>query len=95
MEEDPVSEELTWTPAWRMRELIGTSEVSCAEVTDHFLGRIEEHNPTLRAFEQVDWDGARNRPRWPTTPSPATRRSARCTASPPRSSRTSASPAST
>jgi aspartyl-tRNA(Asn)/glutamyl-tRNA(Gln) amidotransferase subunit A len=54
-----MSDELTWTPAWRLREMIGAKEVSCTEVTDHFLGRIEEHNPTLRAFEQIDWDGAR------------------------------------
>jgi len=54
-----MSEELTWMPAWQMRELIGKKELSCAEVTEHFLGRIEEHNPTIHAFEEVDWDGAR------------------------------------
>ena len=53
-----MSDELTWMPAWRMRELIAASEVSCTEVTEHFLGRIEKLNPTLQAFEQVDWDGA-------------------------------------
>jgi Asp-tRNA(Asn)/Glu-tRNA(Gln) amidotransferase A subunit family amidase len=54
-----VSEELTWMPAWKMRELVGAKEVSCTEVTEHFLGRIEQHNPALHAFEEVDWDGAR------------------------------------
>ena len=54
-----MSDELTWMPAWRMRELIAAKEVSCSEVTEHFLGRIEEHGSTVRAFEQVDWDGAR------------------------------------
>ncbi|MSX93548.1 MAG: amidase, partial [Actinobacteria bacterium] len=54
-----MSEELTWMPAWQMRELIGKKELSCTEVTEHFLGRIEEHNPTLHAFEEVDWNGAR------------------------------------
>ncbi|WP_268761698.1 amidase family protein, partial [Frankia sp. AvcI1] len=58
-----MSEELTWLPAWRIRELIGKREVSCAEVTEHFLGRIEEFNPTLRAFEQVDRAGAREQAR--------------------------------
>jgi Asp-tRNA(Asn)/Glu-tRNA(Gln) amidotransferase A subunit family amidase len=54
-----MSEELTWMPAWRMRELIGAKELSCTEVLEHFLGRIEKFNPTLRAFQEVDWDGAR------------------------------------
>jgi amidase/aspartyl-tRNA(Asn)/glutamyl-tRNA(Gln) amidotransferase subunit A len=54
-----MSDELTWMPAWQIRDLIGTREVSCAEVTEHFLGRIEEHNPTLRAFAEVDEGGAR------------------------------------
>jgi Asp-tRNA(Asn)/Glu-tRNA(Gln) amidotransferase A subunit family amidase len=54
-----MADELTWMPAWKMRELIGAKELSCREVTEHFLGRIEEHNKELRAFEEVDWDGAR------------------------------------
>jgi len=54
-----MSDELTWMPAWEMRELIGKREISCTELTEHFLGRIEEHNPVLHAFEEVDWDGAR------------------------------------
>ncbi|WP_261554178.1 amidase [Frankia tisae] len=58
-----MSEELTWLPAWRIRDLIGKREVSCVEVTEHFLGRIEEFNPVLRAFEQVDHAGAREQAR--------------------------------
>lgn len=58
-----MSEALTWMPAWQIRELIGAKEVSCREVTEHFLGRIEQHNKELRAFEQVDWDGAREQAR--------------------------------
>jgi Asp-tRNA(Asn)/Glu-tRNA(Gln) amidotransferase A subunit family amidase len=54
-----MTDELTWLPAWRIRELIEKHEVSSSEVTEHFLGRIEEFNPTLRAFEQVDYAGAR------------------------------------
>ena len=53
-----MSEELTWMPAWRIRELIGAHEVSCVEVTEHFLQRIEKFNPTLHAFAEVDADGA-------------------------------------
>src|ERR1700757_1981046 len=49
-----MSEELTWLPAWRIRELVGAREVSPVEVTEHFLGRIEAHNPVLRAIEHLD-----------------------------------------
>src|ERR1700728_2701171 len=54
-----MSEELTWTPAHRIRELIVEGEVSPVEVTEHFLGRIEEHDGTLKAFRHVDHAGAR------------------------------------
>jgi amidase/aspartyl-tRNA(Asn)/glutamyl-tRNA(Gln) amidotransferase subunit A len=54
-----MSDELTWLPAWQIQELISKREVSCVEVTEHFLGRIEELNPTLHAFEEVDHKGAR------------------------------------
>jgi aspartyl-tRNA(Asn)/glutamyl-tRNA(Gln) amidotransferase subunit A len=54
-----MSDELTWKPAWELRELIGKGEVSPVEVTEHFLGRIEEHQPTLKAFRSLDAEGAR------------------------------------
>src|ERR1700704_2605889 len=54
-----MSEELTWMPAWRIRELIGKGEVSPVEVTDHFLGRIEELDGTLQTFRNLDAKGAR------------------------------------
>jgi Asp-tRNA(Asn)/Glu-tRNA(Gln) amidotransferase A subunit family amidase len=53
------SEELTWLPAWRIREMIGDKEVSASEVVDHFLSRIDEFDPTLKAFKHLDADGAR------------------------------------
>jgi aspartyl-tRNA(Asn)/glutamyl-tRNA(Gln) amidotransferase subunit A len=54
-----MSDELTWLPAWRIREMIGKREVSPVEVMDHFLGRIEEHDGKLRSFAYVDRAGAR------------------------------------
>jgi Asp-tRNA(Asn)/Glu-tRNA(Gln) amidotransferase A subunit family amidase len=54
-----MSQELTWMPGWQIRDLIAKREVSCVEVIEHFLGRIEEFNGVLRAFEEVDATGAR------------------------------------
>jgi aspartyl-tRNA(Asn)/glutamyl-tRNA(Gln) amidotransferase subunit A len=58
-----MTDELTWLPAWRIRELMAKREVSPVDVTEHFLGRIEEHGPTLQAFLYVDSDGAREQAR--------------------------------
>jgi amidase/aspartyl-tRNA(Asn)/glutamyl-tRNA(Gln) amidotransferase subunit A len=54
-----MADELTWLPAWRIRELIGKKEVSPVAVTDHFLGRIEEHDGTLKTFRNLDTAGAK------------------------------------
>lgn len=54
-----MADELTWAPAWRLGELLDAREVSPTEVLEHFLGRIETHQPTLRALEHVDLDIAR------------------------------------
>ena len=51
--------DLSWMPAWRLRELIGQRKLSPVEVTEHFLARITELDPQLHAFRQVDVDGAR------------------------------------
>jgi Asp-tRNA(Asn)/Glu-tRNA(Gln) amidotransferase A subunit family amidase len=52
-----MNDELTWMPAWRIRELIVERDVSALEVTDHFLTRIEEFDPVLKAFKHVDAEG--------------------------------------
>ena len=51
--------DLTWMPAWQIRELIGKKEVAPTEVVDHFLGRIEEHDGQLHSFMHLDASGAR------------------------------------
>lgn len=51
--------DLSWMPAWRLRELIGERKISPVEVTEHFLARIARLDPQLHAFRQIDEDGAR------------------------------------
>lgn len=43
------------------RQLIARGELSCLELTDHYLARIEALNPKLRAFTTVTADTARER----------------------------------
>ena len=54
-----VDGDLSWMPAWRLRELIGERKLSPVEVTEHFLARIGRLDPQLHAFRQIDADGAR------------------------------------
>ncbi|MXP23537.1 amidase [Gordonia sp. HNM0687] len=51
-------DDLTWEPAWRLREMMVAKEVSPVEVTEHFLRRIDKLESTLHAFITVDADGA-------------------------------------
>jgi Asp-tRNA(Asn)/Glu-tRNA(Gln) amidotransferase A subunit family amidase len=54
-----VPDDLTWLPAWAIRDLISKREVSPVEVTEHFLGRIEELDGQLQTFASLDAAGAR------------------------------------
>ena len=58
-----MTNELTWLSACKIRDLVAKKEISALEVVDHFLGRIEELNPKLRAFAHVDATGAREQAR--------------------------------
>jgi Asp-tRNA(Asn)/Glu-tRNA(Gln) amidotransferase A subunit family amidase len=51
--------ELTWMPAWQIRQLIEKRELSPVEVTEHFLARAEELDPVLRCYQTLDAEGAR------------------------------------
>ncbi len=52
-------EELSWMPAWQLRDVMAAGDLSPVEVTDHYLERIERFDPELKAFRQIDADGAR------------------------------------
>lgn len=54
-----MADDLTWMPAWQIRELIGKREVSPSEVLEHFLGRIAEHDHKLQSFRHLDAAQAR------------------------------------
>lgn len=51
--------DLTWLPAWRLRELIASRQVSPVEVIEHFLARIEKLDGRLGSFVVVAADEAR------------------------------------
>lgn len=52
-------EQLTWSPATDIRRRVADGDVSAVEVTEHFLARVEELDPTLRSFRSLDAAGAR------------------------------------
>ncbi len=52
------SDELTYTPAWRLAEMVRARNVSPVELTAHFLERTEAQNPQLSAYITVAADQA-------------------------------------
>ena len=52
------SGELAFAPAYELRELLDSREVSSVELTEMFLGRIEELNPVLNAYLTVSGEEA-------------------------------------
>jgi len=55
----PVGNELTWMPAWALRDAMAANDLSPVEVSDHFLGRIADLDPTLHCFRQIDRESLR------------------------------------
>ncbi|MEE8442781.1 MAG: amidase [Dehalococcoidia bacterium] len=51
-------QDLAFTPAWRLRELVISKQVSPVELTELFLSRIETLNPRLNAYLTVAADQA-------------------------------------
>jgi aspartyl-tRNA(Asn)/glutamyl-tRNA(Gln) amidotransferase subunit A len=51
--------DLTWMPAWQIRDGIVAGQFTALQVTEHFLGRIARLDPTLHAFLKLDAEGAR------------------------------------
>ena len=51
--------DLAFAPAWKVREMIASKEVSPTEVVDTFLGRIESLDPKLNSYLTVTADLAR------------------------------------
>lgn len=54
---------LSWQPAWRLRELVLAREVSVEEVTHHFLERIKRLNGRLNSFITIANEQALDRAR--------------------------------
>lgn len=55
----PAASELTWMPAWQIRDAIVAGKYTALQVTEHFLARIARLDPTLHAFLKLDAEGAR------------------------------------
>ncbi len=50
--------ELTWTPAWKLVDMIKRKTISPVELTKHYLARIDRINPKINAYVTVDHEGA-------------------------------------
>lgn len=50
--------ELAWTPAWKLRELIGSKTLSPVELMSDHLSRVERLQPVIHPFITIDAEGA-------------------------------------
>ena len=53
----------TFLPAWRLAELTRSGEISCLELLDHYIARVERLNPRINAVVARDLERARARAR--------------------------------
>ena len=53
------SDDLAFAPAWRIREMVASKEVSPRELVDLFLKRIEDLDPKLHSYLTVSAEEAR------------------------------------
>lgn len=58
-----IDADITWLPAWQIREAIVSGKITALAVTDHFLSRIARLDPQLHAFRAIDVAGAREQAR--------------------------------
>lgn len=54
-----MGENLRWTPAWRIRELVAAREVSPVEIVEDCIARIEALDPEFHAFRMTNYADAR------------------------------------
>lgn len=51
--------DLALAPAYELKKMLVEKKISCLELTDFFLKRIEEKDPDLNTFLYIDTEGAR------------------------------------
>lgn len=51
--------DLTWAPAWQIRDAVVSGSVTALAVTNHFLERINALDSQINAFSYIDGDRAR------------------------------------
>ncbi|EQA96927.1 Asp-tRNA(Asn)/Glu-tRNA(Gln) amidotransferase A subunit family amidase [Sphingobium wenxiniae] len=56
-------DDLTWMPAWRIRDMVASGKITASAVTEHFIARIGKIDPVLHAFRAFDPEGARSQAR--------------------------------
>jgi aspartyl-tRNA(Asn)/glutamyl-tRNA(Gln) amidotransferase subunit A len=52
------TDDLFFAPAGKLRQMIAEKSIGCARLTETFLKRIEALNPSLNAFQFIDFEGA-------------------------------------
>src|SRR6516165_10879959 len=61
MRPETIMNELAFRSATALGKAIRTREIGCRELLEHFLARVERHNPALNAIIVTDLEAARRR----------------------------------